>query len=85
MEKIHDNMHVFMLSFIKHALFSPISAYFSPMTSLRKRVDCSYTIWFSILSLMMLTGRVRWGDSAIMEHIFSSAGLLTALIHSGGV
>ena len=31
MEKIHDNMHVFMLSCIKHAcfdVFSPFSAYF---------------------------------------------------------
>ena len=35
MEKIHNNMHVFMLSCIKHAclhvhVFSPFSAYFSP-------------------------------------------------------
>ena len=30
MEKIHKNIHVFMLSCIKHALFSPFSAYFSP-------------------------------------------------------
>ena len=33
MEKIHKNIHVFMLSCIKHAcflVFSPFSAYFSP-------------------------------------------------------
>ena len=33
MEKIHENMHVFMLSCIKHAcchVFSPFSAYFTP-------------------------------------------------------
>ena len=31
MEKIHKNIRVFMLSCIKHARFSPFSAYFFPL------------------------------------------------------